>query len=166
MYSLLESTLNYRPGRQGQTEQNGADESDDDEPGADLPYGPELQLCRRHLHGNLGPSLRARHLPARSQHLEMIMDWQQDLGSFITKLDDFILPYIKKALIMFQPILFLEISRSTAKFSVVGQISGTVLVFSIIKIPISCDLPNDMSLSSPSRVMSPGYHPSVRTRKG
>jgi hypothetical protein len=67
---------------------------------------------------------------------------------------------------MFQPILFLEISRSTAKFSVVGQVSGTVLVFSVIKIPISCDLPDDMSLSSPSRVMSPGYHPSVRTRKG
>jgi hypothetical protein len=67
---------------------------------------------------------------------------------------------------MFQPILFLEISRSTAKFSVVGQVSGAVLVFSIIKIPISCDLPDDMSLSSSSRVMSPGYHPSVRTRKG
>ena len=110
------------------------------------------------------------YVPGISQpvvkHLEMIMDWQQDLGSFITKLDDFVLPYIKKTLIMFQPILFLEISRSTAKFSVVGQVSGTVLVFSIIKIPISCDLPDDMSLSSPSRVMSPGYHPSVRTRKG
>jgi hypothetical protein len=41
------------------------------------------------------------------KHLEMIIDWQQNLGSFITKLNDFVLSYIKNALIMFQPIFFL-----------------------------------------------------------